>query len=68
MLNQSALRLVGTDDDLKLAFHDKNLGILRKKQGRAEEAEVHLRKALSVFSSKGPRMSAFVKEIEGWLK
>jgi tetratricopeptide (TPR) repeat protein len=68
MLNQSALRLVGTDDDLKLAFHDKNLGILRKKQGRAEEAEVHLRKALAVFSSKGPRMSAFVKEIEGWLK
>ncbi|MFM8905727.1 MAG: tetratricopeptide repeat protein [Verrucomicrobiota bacterium] len=68
MLNLSGLRLAGTDDAVKLAFHDKNLGILRKKQGRAEEAEVHLRKALAVFKSKGPRMSGFVKEIEEWME
>lgn len=68
MLNLSGLRLAGTDDAVKLAFHDKNLGILRKKQGKAEEAEVHLRKALAVFKSKGPRLSAFVKEIEEWME
>ena len=68
MLNLSGLRLAGTDDAVKLAFHDKNLGILRKKQGRAEEAEVHLRKAMAVFKSKGPRMSGFVKEIEEWME
>ena len=68
MLNQSGLRLAGTDDAVKLAFHDKNLGILRKKQGRMEEAEVHFRKALTTFKSKGPRMASFVKEIEGWME
>ncbi len=68
MLDRSGLILSGNDDPLKLAFHDKNLGILRSKQGRPEEADVHFRKALAVFKSKGPGMAAFVAEIERWMR